>query len=188
MKINDRTADSARVAIPPPDFAFECGGEGWLGVLVQRAECRQAGAAWVEERWVSDGGQILGQTLLERGRFDAGRGVHVGAIVRCAGNQFAYLPRNHTQGRAGESSPALLHLGFALDAFHLWKGEADAAAEHGCFDFTRFAPAAQCHGSDFPACGQISGGEEGGRGIGVLWSAHSTRKVPSFSFASPQRN
>lgn len=78
-----------------------------------------------------------------------------------------YSPRSHTQGRAGESSPALLCLGFVLNALYFWKGEADAAAEHGCFDFTRFAPAAQRHGSDFPACGQISGGEEGRSRIGV---------------------
>jgi hypothetical protein len=89
------------------------------------------------------------------------------AIVRCAGNRFAYSPRNHTQGRAGESSPALLCLGFELDAFDLAYGETNATAKKGGFEFPILPPAAQGHGCDFPSGCQISSGKVGRGGIGV---------------------
>lgn len=50
-------------------------------------------------------------------------------IDRCAGDGIAYSPRNHTQGRAGESLPALLCLALPLKTFDLRTGEAHAAPE-----------------------------------------------------------
>jgi hypothetical protein len=50
----------------------------------------------------------------------------MGAIIGCAEDGFAYSPHSIMQGRAGESSPALLCLGFALKSFDLTQSDADA--------------------------------------------------------------
>lgn len=95
-------------------------------------------------------------------------------IDRCAGDGFAYSPRNHTQGRAGESSPALC-LALPLKAFDLRDGEAHAAPEEGGFQFSRLAPAAQGDGGDFPLGCQLGGSEKDG-GWGVDWFHNRPRK------------
>jgi hypothetical protein len=53
----------------------------------------------------------------------------MGAIIGCAEDGFAYSPHSNMQGRAGESSPALLCLGFALKAFHFRDWNSHASAE-----------------------------------------------------------
>lgn len=62
--------------------------------------------------------------------------------IICAGNAFAYSPRSHTRGRAGESSPALLCRRITLETSDLLRGEAHAPAKEGGFQFARLAPAA----------------------------------------------
>lgn len=88
----------------------------------------------------------------------------------------------------GAQVPRLcLVLSVALHALHFSKGEADPAAEEAGFDFASLAPATKGHGCDFPTSRKVSGGEEDRR-ICVLFSAHSTRKVPPFSSTSPHGN
>lgn len=64
------------------------------------------------------------------------------------------------QGRVSESSPALLCLGFVLDAFDLAHGETNATAKKGGFELPILPPAAECDGGDFPTGCQFSWREE----------------------------
>lgn len=64
------------------------------------------------------------------------------------------------QGRVGESPPALLCLGFALEAFYFGEGKADAAPKVVSFERISVPPAAEGHRCDFPPGREFGGGEE----------------------------
>jgi hypothetical protein len=49
--------------------------------------------------------------------------------MSCAEDGFAYSPHSNMQGRAGESSPALLCQGFALDALNFLDGKSNTSAK-----------------------------------------------------------
>jgi|688.fasta_scaffold956619_1 hypothetical protein len=84
----------------------------------------------------------------------------MGAIRGCTGACFAYSPHSYMQGRVGESSPALLCLGFAFETLDLTQGDADATgAKFGDLQFAISAKSPEEHGGDFPAFAEFGGGE-----------------------------
>jgi hypothetical protein len=53
----------------------------------------------------------------------------MGRGMSCAEDGFAYSPHSIMQGRAGESSPALLCQCFPLDALNFLDGKSNASAK-----------------------------------------------------------
>ena len=71
------------------------------------------------------------------------------------------------QGRAGESSPALLCQGFPLDAFDFFDGKANPTPEVMRGQFPCVPPAAEGHRGNFPPGGKLGRGEEFGSGVAL---------------------
>lgn len=123
--------------------------------------------------WARAGRDWRGCGLARKGGF-MGRG------KICTVDGFAYSPHSNMQGRAGESSPALLCLCFPLNAFDFFDGKSNPTTKVVCGQFPGVPPAAESHRGNFPTGGKLGRREEFGSGV----MFHGTTNVRSFHLMS----
>lgn len=111
----------------------------------------------------------------------AGKCECMGASFGCAEDGFAYSPHNYMQGRAGESSPALLCLGFPLNTFDFFDRKSNPTTKVVCGQFPGVPPAAEGHRGNFPADGKFGRSQEFGGGVALHGDPNYSPTFPNVS-------